>query len=88
MFGGGNIDGAGHGDDICYVFRWVNSERRNLLSVILSNISSETTRFRRCPVADKVYEDIRENTDEDSKIALQTIQNMAKLYTNFAKYGY
>lgn len=41
----------------------------------------------RCGSIASSYDDILRNaTDKESKIALQTIEYMTKLFTNFAKY--
>lgn len=42
----------------------------------------------RCGLADDTYDGIlRNSTDNESKISLQTIEYMTKMFTNFAKYG-
>lgn len=42
----------------------------------------------RCNKIDETYDEIlRNTTDKQSKISLQTIEYMTKLFTNFAKYG-
>lgn len=42
----------------------------------------------RCDKIANVYDEIlRNTTDKESIIALQTIEYMTKLFTNFAKYG-
>lgn len=43
--------------------------------------------FRCDKISDKYDEILRNTTDKDSKIALQSIEYMTKLFTNFAKYG-
>lgn len=41
-----------------------------------------------CGLADGVYDEILRNmTDKESRISLQTIEYMTKIFTNFAKYG-
>lgn len=42
----------------------------------------------RCGFADDVYDELlRNKTDKASKISLQAIEHMTKIFTNFAKYG-
>lgn len=42
----------------------------------------------RCAATQDTYDEILKNpNDEQSQIALNTIENMTKLYANFAKYG-
>lgn len=41
-----------------------------------------------CGLADHIYDEILRNaTDKESQISLQTIEFMTKIFTNFAKYG-
>lgn len=45
--------------------------------------------FRRCSIFQPFYDEVLNNKDSaQSKISLQTIEYVTKLFTNFANYGY
>ncbi|XP_055301656.1 esterase B1-like [Sitodiplosis mosellana] len=60
--GGPGFAGAGHADDLCYIFRCRNAQ----------------------PFYDEA---LSTPDDEQSKISLRAVENITKLFANFAKYG-
>lgn len=73
--------GAAHCDELSYLFRYprISLKQDELYRYL----------FRRCSIFQPFYDEVLNNKDSaQSKISLQTIEYVTKLFTNFANYGY